>query len=325
MRTNPFQKIYDICNSGNSKEKLRNLPEFPRYVDIELTNTCNFRCLMCPTGVMSQKRKTGFMSDEIFYKILSEVKVYKTPLRFILWGEPTLHPKLIEYIKAAKKHGIICHFNTNASRMDDDMIAELLEIQLDSIKFSFQGVDRKSYLEMRNINFYDELIEIIKKFFIMRGERQFPYMHISTTITYETREQVAKFREEVSPYVDKVSVGRTILSHIDMDMVKLGEEEKKTLLRLKEEESIVKVHQECPAVFDKLSICWDGKASACCADYDNKMTVGDIKDSSLKEIWHSDELNRYREILADMRHDELELCKTCYDQHSLQTPGLQKT
>ncbi len=320
MRTNPFQKIYDICNSGNSREKLKNLPEFPRYMDIELTNTCNFRCLMCPTGVMSQKRKTGFMSDETFYKILDEIKIYKTPLRFILWGEPTLHPKLIDYLTAAKSHGIISHLNTNASRMDDDLISKLLNIPLDSIKFSFQGVDKKSYLEMRNVDFYDELISVIKKFSALRGERELPYMHVSTTITYESDEQVKRFRDDVSPYVEKVGVGRTVLSHIDIDKTKLKEDDKKTLLSLKEKESVIKVHPECPEVFDKLSICWDGKVSACCGDYDNMMIVGDLEKQTLKEIWSSDKLNRYRVILADMRHDEIELCKECYDQPDLKEP-----
>ena len=42
-RNNPFQPIYDICNAGDSKAKFAALPPFPRLIDVEMTNTCNFR------------------------------------------------------------------------------------------------------------------------------------------------------------------------------------------------------------------------------------------------------------------------------------------
>jgi len=322
-RTNPFQPIYQICNAGNSKEKLKNLPSFPRSIDIELTNSCNFKCLMCPTGNLSQTRKTGFMNDEVYYEILNNIREYKTPIRFIRWGEPTMHPKLIQYISAAKKEEILCHINTNGSYLNKDNIVELIDSGLDSIKFSFQGVDAKSYSEMRNIDYYDELIAIIKLFHETRGDNKKPYIHVSTTVTYEDANTIRQFKDELIKITDLVTVGRTVLEHIDINETRLGKEEMDTIKWLKEQESVVKKHPECPEVFDKLSINWDGSVSACCFDHDNKMTIGDIRVQSLKEIWNSCKINKYREALAEMQHDKFELCKSCYDYHGLETPGLQ--
>mgnify|MGYP001162620716 CR=1 FL=1 len=323
-RTNPFEPIYELCNRGNSAWKLENLPDFPTYLDLELTNTCNFRCLMCPTGNLSQRRNTGFMEDSIYYRILDEIKEHKTPIRFIRWGEPTTHPKLVEFTRAAKESGVMCHLNTNGSYLDGQRIDELLRIPLDSIKFSFQGVDRKSYQEMRNIDFFDELMSTIKLFHKRRGQREFPFIHVSTTITYETLEQVEKFREKSSEFSDLVTVGRTVLGgRISMDEVRLGKEEKEVLKHLISQESLVREHPECPEVFDKLSINWDGTLTACCTDYDNKMLLGDIRKSPVKKIWRSKKLHEYRTILAEMRHGELDLCKDCFDYMSIQTPGLQ--
>lgn len=312
-RTNPFKNIYSICNSGNSKEKISKLPEFPRYIDIELTNYCNFRCLMCPTGTSSAKRKKGMMDDSTYYKIINEIKPYKTPLRFIRWGEPSLHPKFLDYIKLAKSIGSIVHINTNGSKMDEEMMDELLKIPLDSIKFSFQGIDRKTFKEMRNIDFYDSLIECIKGLYTKRGNRKYPYIHVSTTITYETEEQVKEFKENVSKFVDLVTVGRTVLEHVHPENAKLSKEEMETFKILRQKESVIKKHHECPEVFDKLSINWDGSVSACCADYDNMMIVGNLEKNSLREIWTSEKMMFYREMLANMKHDDLELCKMCYE------------
>jgi len=263
------------------------------------------------------------MPDETFKKLLGEIAPYKTPIRFIRWGEPLLHPKLVEYIAEAKNRGSIVHLNTNGSRLTETIMEEMVAIPLDSIKFSFQGADRKSYTEMRNTDFFDKLLENVQLLYEKRGERDKPYMHISTTITYETAEQVKEFRGKVGRFVDLVTVGRTVLEFIDMSKVRLSETELRMLEKLKGEESVIKKHLQCPEVFDKLSVNWDGTVSACCHDYDNMMVVGDLATDSLKQIWMSDKMQHYRSMLANMRHDELALCRTCFDYHGLQTPGLQ--
>ncbi len=49
---NPFRPLYDLCNSPKGE-----LIDFPRMIDVELTSSCNYRCLMCPTGNRSLARQ----------------------------------------------------------------------------------------------------------------------------------------------------------------------------------------------------------------------------------------------------------------------------
>lgn len=325
QRNNPFNKVYKLCNSGEPIDKYNNLIEFPRYIDVELTNHCNYKCLMCQVGTGMMQREKGFMSDETYNKILDEIKDYQTPIRFIRWGEPTLHKKFIEYIRKAKEMGIICHFNTNGTLLTEEIIKKLIEIKLDSIKFSFQGVDKKGYLEMRNNDYFIKLLDKIKSFYELRGDNEYPYIQVSTTITYETKSQVENFKGYIQNYCDLVNVGRTVLEYINIDKVNLSNEEKNMLIKLKREESVIKKHPNCcPEVFDKLSINWNGDVTACCNDYDNKMIVGNINRSSLFEIWNSSKMNNFRKILSEKQYDKLELCKSCFDCMELETPGSQK-
>lgn len=153
IRKNPFINIYKTCNTGTSEEKYALIKEgklqLPRYMDIELTNNCNFRCVFCPTGTGAMRRNKGFMSDEVIDKILSDVTKYKiSGVRFIRWGEPTIHPKFLETMRRFKDSGVDVHFNTNGS-IDRDCIEALVDMKLDSIKFSFQGADKGTYEEMR--------------------------------------------------------------------------------------------------------------------------------------------------------------------------------
>ncbi len=312
MRTNPFTHLYAEANKGNSKEKLKNLPEFPRLIDIEVTNVCNFRCLMCPTGNRMMSRKSGYMEKATFYKIVDQIKGKNVGLRFIGWGEPLGHPEYLEFITYAKKQGILCHMNTNGSKLTREIMELLCDLEFESIKFSFQGVDQKSYREMRNTDYFNELLEVIRTMYEIRGERPVPFMQVSSTITYESPEMVEDFKEHVQKFTDFVNVGYTNLEHIDVTKVKLKKEEKVTLVSLKSHQIKFGEHPECPEVFDKLTINFDGTITACAGDFNNLMLLGDLNKSTIDEIWMSSTLFNYREMLADMQHDKLKLCSTCY-------------
>lgn len=320
-RTNPFAPLYAHCNAGNSKEKLAKLPEFPYIIDIELTNLCNFRCLMCPTGNHSQQRPQGLMSDEVFYKILDEIRGRQVGLRFIRWGEPLMHPKIIEFLSAAKKDGHLVHLNTNGSYLTPEMADRLLDVPIDSLKFSVQGVDRNSYREMRNIDFFDKLLETAAMLHDKRGARERPFLQISTTVTYESKETQDAFLEKVSHICDATNIGATNFDWLDLNAVRLKPSEVELLRKLSQQDSLQRVHPECPEVFDKLSFNWDGKVTACCMDSNDLMVVGDIRSQGILDIWHSDKLNDFRRLLADMRHDEMELCQHCWDTHNLFVPS----
>jgi len=98
---NPFQHLYDNCNTGDSAEKYKELPDFPRLIDVELTSSCNFKCLMCPTGNKSLKRKATFMWEEVWERIVVQCAQHDTAIRLIGWGEPLMHPKIICFVKDA--------------------------------------------------------------------------------------------------------------------------------------------------------------------------------------------------------------------------------
>ncbi|MBI4969577.1 MAG: radical SAM protein [Rhodospirillales bacterium] len=317
MHRNPFMPLYAKCNAGNSKEKLANLPDFPYILDIELTNLCNFRCLMCPTGNRSQRREQGFMSEEIFARILEEIRGRNVGLRFIRWGEPLMHPKLLAFLRLAKSDGHLLHINTNGSHLTESMADQLLAVPIDSLKFSVQGVERDGYRNMRNIDFFDTLLEKAAMIYAKRGAATAPFLQISTTITYESEAMQQAFLERVKPICDAVNIGATSFDALDLKAVRLTPSEFEMLKKLIHDESVTKVHPECPEVFDKLSVNWDGTVSACCMDSDKLMTVGDLATESLQAIWRGEILDHHRRLLADMRHDELPLCRHCYDTHNL--------
>lgn len=310
MRENPFQKLYEQINNTPDYIKYNNLPEWPVMVDIELTNYCNMKCLFCFNP--AQSRQKGHMSEEVLLRILNEITPGKIPIRFIRWGENLIHKNVLKWLGMCKKRGFLTHLTTNGSLLTKQMSEEIVDIELDSIKFSFQGADEETYAAMRNNDLYKKVVGNLKTLFEVRGNKEKPHIQVSSTMTNESEEMIEDFKKYIGQYADFVAIGRTNMSRVDYSLMNLNEQELKWLLEHKKNESLQKVYKECIEVYDKLSFNWDGTVSACCGDYDNILLVGDIKIQSLKEIWKGEQIEEIRKILLRHDHNKLNLCRHCY-------------
>lgn len=326
MRENPFIDIYRSCNNGKTnkeKNECRRHMEEPLLMDVELTNSCNLQCYMCPTGTGSMVRKKGFMTEEVMDRIIANLKGSSIGgIRFILWGEPTLHPHFLEFAGKVKKIGKLVHFNTNGILLTEHMMRALVDMEIDSVKFSFQGVDRESYEEMRFGSEWDQIIGNIKKLNVIRGGMEKPYIQISTTVTTESEDRIKKFVDEMTPLCEYINVGQTILNHLDLDKMNLPEDRKEAFISLKNRQSLVERHLDiCPEVYNKLSILYNGDVTMCCNDFDGQdMVLGNILHQSIQELWKSPKAEAICKMLEDRNnYDEIGICSICYEYITLKS------
>ena len=85
---------------------------YPKRIQVELTNACNFSCFHC---YKSANKDNGiFIEDKMFYNLLDFAGPHLTTLAFT-GGEPLLHPHFEQYVIRAKKMGLKLELNTNGS------------------------------------------------------------------------------------------------------------------------------------------------------------------------------------------------------------------
>lgn len=108
---------------------------------IELSSICNFKCQYCPAKDQHNYRNVGFMEEETFQKSIGWVRYFAnkgTQLEVNLFGvgEPTLHPRLVEFVQLAREAipmRIPLHLNTNGSKMTMELARDLNKAGITSI------------------------------------------------------------------------------------------------------------------------------------------------------------------------------------------------
>lgn len=116
---------------------------------IEVNSACNMACPLCFSDAGA-----GFsLTLEEVEEILDDyVRTEGTPevVQFS-GGEPTIHPQIIDFVRAAQTRGIkFVMVNTNGRRIaaDDGFLAELNEVR-PSLYFQFDGFEAETYRRLR--------------------------------------------------------------------------------------------------------------------------------------------------------------------------------
>ena len=125
---------------------------------LEITNICNLNCDFCP----KTKRKKQFMDENNFETAIYQISQLTDYVYFHLMGEPTLHPKLREFLEIAQKYNLKVIITTNWTLINE--VSDVLSNAKSLYKIvfslhSFEANDDKFPLE----NYLKNIIEFSKK------------------------------------------------------------------------------------------------------------------------------------------------------------------
>lgn len=116
----------------------------------EPTNACNLNCQTCIRH--SWDESEGFMDIALYKKILHEAKDLSSLKEISFWGfgEPLLHPHILEMIALAKDLKVKTKLITNGMLLDREMAKGLIASGLDTIVVSIDGSSEAVHAEIRS-------------------------------------------------------------------------------------------------------------------------------------------------------------------------------
>jgi radical SAM protein with 4Fe4S-binding SPASM domain len=77
-------------------------------------------------------------------------------------------------------------------------------------------------------------------------------------------------------------------------------------------EKLGEVNYCCPQLWQRMFIHPDGVVTPCCADVYRELVVGNVKNSSLEEIWTGIKYRRLRGLHKEGNAGTIPTCSSCY-------------
>lgn len=278
--------------------------EFPERITVELTNRCNLNCSFCPRHIVDMN--TGFISPELFYKIVDEAKNnLPVGMVFFFRGESLLHPQLTEFISYAKEAGLApLQLASNGLELDEQIAQKIIESGLDFISFSLDTNNDEIYSKSRQYGDLKKSRENVIKFCNKVAERRAnglhaPEVQVSTVDVEEYRSEQKDFIDFWLNYADKVRVYIEHSSDNNLGSISADNLNSKIERKL------------CKKVNTDLVIYWDGNIGLCNHDWDNKLDIGNLNKKSIKDIWNSEKYNKIRAMHENNSYIDNITCKNC--------------
>ena len=266
-------------------------PRMPEIVQIEATNICNAKCVFCPRDDMH--RRQGIMSLELFKKIVDEcAELGITHVRMHNYGEAFVDRKLVEKVRYAKQKGIQeVGMISNGSLITEPVARGMIDAGLDAINISVDASGKEVFEATRIGLKYDKVIANIERLLRLRGEsgKRRPKLILSFVRQNNSADEQA-FIEHWKSIADKIHVtdlhnwAGTLNTESDVNF-------------------------PCYRPWLTFTVLWDGRVSLCCADFDGREILGDLRTHTIKEIWNSPAYRKVRR--AHLDHGGPSICQSC--------------
>ena len=281
----------------------------PLYINIDLTNSCNYRCPMCPQSNPESIVKRGNISMELFRKILADLKVIMPieVLCLFLAGEPLMKKDAVQYVKLVYEElGIRPHIASNVALMTEEKARELIEAGIGSVLVDFCA-DKDIFEERRKGASWDSTYENLRMLIRVKKELDSKYPEIVL--------------KDISTGEGNDSIDYQRLASLKA-LFHNGEIEKYQKYKFHnwgglinendhEEEKDDNSYYPCSHLWFNFAIQYDGKVSACCRDSEGVLIVGDVNEKSIRDIWNDTPLMNLRRSLLNREYKDIPLCSDC--------------
>jgi len=116
----------------------------PHILHVGVTTHCNLSCPSCPVGVGALGRPAEHLDFETYRRTVDELRGSLLFMLFWDWGEPFLHPQLLDMIAHAKRSRIMTVSSTNLSmKLTKNTVDRIVTCGLDHLIVCIEGAEQE--------------------------------------------------------------------------------------------------------------------------------------------------------------------------------------
>ena len=302
-----------------SAEPRRNLGEAlpleqPYVLVVDPSSLCNLRCRWCPSGYDQLISETGrpqkIMDFSLFEALVRQAAEFHKPFRVLRMykeGEPLLNPRFADMVQLAKASGCFERVDTttNGVLLHPEFNRKVIHAGIDQINISVNGVSAEQIGRNtgRRIDFED-YVRNIRDLCENRGNCTVYIKAIKDVLSVGEQE---KFLELFGEMADRIYLERLSPAWPSFDVSQSGYRYE----NIGNYEQPVEPRMVCPYIFYIMVVNADGSASTCVGDWRHEQQTGDIRTSTLKEIWQGESQRRFQLEHLRGNKDVFPMCAVC--------------
>lgn len=267
--------------------------KIPKEIIIEPTNICNLKCPVCPTN-FAMTRNKGFMDFELFKSIINEFIEYndKPEISMNFSGEPLLNKSIYKFIKYASDHGHNTYISTNATAINEKNSTDMIKSGLSDIHLCIDGFSNKSHDTYRVGSDFNVIKKNIEIFLETKNKlnKKNPNVVIQTLITSLSENE----EEEMIKWAKEIGADSINFKSLSMGSYTTEDMKKKYNFLLPKNKNLRRKQTSyfksvCTIPYHQSVIYWNGNLGLCCIDFNNKVSMPNIrKDGFIKTLLSDD-------------------------------------
>jgi radical SAM protein with 4Fe4S-binding SPASM domain len=227
--------------------------------------------------------------------LLEEISKHEiTRLTLFNNNEPLLDKRIYDFVRKAHEMmpTVEIGLSSNGRVVTKGVLDRLVKSGLTTLYISIPCVERENYKEVMGV-YPDKIFDVLD---LVDDKKILDMVRIAVPITKFLDEDA--LREKFKKY--KVCVWN--LEFKDSWGIK------EKFNEVAREDSIAGL---CDRPMDQAVISSNGDVIICCRDWQCQNVVGNVYDSSLYDIWHSEPMQKIQHLIAEGKYDEIECCKDC--------------
>ena len=237
------------------------------------------------------------MSFDLFREIIDQAEGNIEFISLASRGEPLLCPDIKKMLAYTEGKVLNLKLNTNASLLSEKMAHAILSSGVKTLVFSVDAADATNYRWYRVNGNFDRVLNNIKTFREIR-EKHYSGSEIVTRVSgvkYSDAQEIASMKQVWGPLVDQVAFVDCI------PWTNIYDEEANQL------------NAPCSDLWRRMFVWWDGRVNPCDVDYKTTLSVGNLRDSSISDMWCGKEYTVLRERhLSSHRYDIYPCCQCSF-------------
>ena len=180
----------------------------PDYLQIETTNICNAKCIMC-SHYFSDNKCGAYLDTDVVKKTERSLSLCRT-ISLNGMGEPFISPRVCEQIDYYCMLGNKIVTNTNLSKLSDKLIQQIRD-HFEWLEISCDGATKETYESIRKNLKFEVIIENLE---ILKSKCPDVRKHIATVIMRQNVMEMPKMVELAAKYGASVITFMTLNSNI---------------------------------------------------------------------------------------------------------------